>query len=513
MDPARIQTLADPALYPEHPGEVEIVQTHLSVVVLAGGAAYKFKKAVHLPFADFSTLEKRRVACEDEVALNRRLCPSVYEGVVAWTPQGVEPVAPGGGPPLDYAVKMRRLPQDRMMDELLARDAVRADEVEAIARRVVEFHRKARRGPEVDAWGDPGRLRAFALANFEETRGLFPADLHRILGERTGRDFDALLPLLRDRLVRGCVVDGHGDLHARNICLEDPPAIYDCIEFEPAFRCGDVATEHAFLAMDLRFRGHPELADRYLAAVVEASGDRELPDLVPALVRYRAMVRAKVSAIAAAEPELGDAARLDAASTARRYLRLAAASAAEGGDPLWILCCGLPAAGKSVAATALAEASGSAWPVLSSDRVRKELAGVRPTDPLPASYYAAEFSRRTYDELLARAEAVSAPGRVLLVDANFRSREDRLRFAAAARAAGARSAILQVQLDDTASLERLRARSAAGNSESDADAKVYESLRETFEPPGEGEADRLLRLPGELAVEEAADRVLAELLA
>lgn len=511
MDPECIASLADPALYPERPESVEIVQTHLSVVVLAGGSAYKFKKALLLPFADFSTLEKRRAACEAEVELNRRLCPEIYEGVVVWTARGIAPSSETASP-LDYAVKMRRLPQDRMMDEFLARGAVGKDEIDAVARRVVAFHREARRGPEIDAWGDPERLRGFALANFEETRGRFPAKLHHALARRTERDFDELLPPMKERLARGFVIDGHGDLHARNICLVEPPAIYDCIEFNPAFRCGDVATEHAFLAMDLRYRGHPELAARYVEAVVAEGGDPELPLLLPALVRYRAMVRAKVSGIAAAEPELGEAARLAAAAEAGRYLRLAAASAVEGEAPLWILCCGLPASGKSVAAEALAEASGGAWPLLSSDLLRKELAGAAPTERLPPACYSPDFSRRTYDELLARALAASGRGRVVLIDANFRSRADRLRFAEAARGAGARSVLLQVEIDEDLARERLRRRAAAGDSVSDADAAVYETLRRSFEPPEGGEADRLLRLPGELGPGEAAESVLAGLL-
>jgi len=512
MDPDRIESLADPSLYPERPDSVELIQTHLSVVVLAGDAAYKFKKSVRLPFVDFSTLAKRRAACEAEVSLNRRLCPTVYEGVVVLTRRGVVPLADTAGDPLDYAVKMRRLPQDRMMDELLAASEVGEAEVESVARRVVAFHRQARRGPEIDEWGDPGRLRGFALENFEETRGRFPAPLHQALERRTRSDFETLLPEMRERVARGCVVDGHGDLHARNICLVDPPAIYDCIEFNPAFRCGDVATEHAFLAMDLRYREHPDLAAHYLEAVVAESGDRDLPALVPALIRYRATVRAKVSAIAADEPEMDGAARSDSAETARRYLRFAAASAAEGERPLWILFCGLPGSGKSTVARTLSSASGGAWPVLSSDRVRKELAGVRATDRLPASFYSKEFSRLTYDALLDRALAASAVGRVLLLDANFRSRDERRRFCEAAHGAGARCGILHLFLGEDLALARLRDRSAAGDGESDADARVFEALRRSFEAPEEGESDRLIRLPGECEAGEAADRVLAELL-
>jgi aminoglycoside phosphotransferase family enzyme/predicted kinase len=497
MDPSRIESLRDPAIYPEKPDAVEILQTHLSVVVLAGASAYKFKKAIRLPFADFSDLERRRWFCGEEVRLNRRLCPAIYEGVVELRRDGAGRLRIGGvGELVDCAVKMRRMPQDRMMDVLLAQGRVTEAEIIAVARRVIAFHRDADQGPAVTEAGDPAKLREFALANFSETRGFFPEALHRELEHRTRDDFERLLSLLKERAASGCLVDGHGDLHARNICLIEPPAIYDCIEFNPALRCGDTALEHAFLFMDLRFRGHPELARLYLDTVFGESGDITAGRVVSLFARYRAMVRAKVSALTAREGEFSEAERAAAEETAHRYLRLAAALSVEDEGPRWLLCCGLPASGKSVAAAALAESSGGAWPVLSSDRVRKELAGVSAADRLPASFYGAEFSRQTYDELLARAVAATGPGTVIILDANFRSRADRGRFREAATRAGAACDLLHLEPGEDTALERLRIRSSEGESVSDADASVYEVLKREFEPPEPMEADRFLRLPG-----------------
>jgi aminoglycoside phosphotransferase family enzyme/predicted kinase len=513
MDPARIESLRDPAIYPERPESVAILQTHLSVVVLCGDRAYKFKKAIRLPFADFTDPERRRWFCQEEVRLNRRLCPGIYEGVVELRRDASGQLSLGGaGELVDCAVKMRRLPQERMMDVLLEQGTVTEAEVVAVARRVIAFHRDADRGPAVAAAGDPGKLRGFALANFSETRGMFPGSLHPALEQRTRDDFERLLPLLRERVASGCIVDGHGDLHARNICLINPPAIYDCIEFNPSFRCGDTALEHAFLVMDLRFRGHPELARLYFDTVLAESGDETIGRVLTLFMRYRAMVRAKVSAITAGEGEFTDAERAAAGETARRYLRLAAALAVEDDAPRWLLCCGLPASGKSVAATALAESSGGAWPVLSSDRIRKELAGVSPTERLPAAFYGAEFSHRTYEELLARAVAATAPGRVVILDANFRSRAGRRRFREAAKAAGAACDLLSLEPGEETALERLRIRSAEGESVSDADAAVYETLKREFEPPETGEADRFLHLPGVGEPGELADACFAQWL-
>jgi len=516
MDPSQLDSLNDPGLFPDGRDGVEIVQTHLSVVCLAGDFAYKFKKSIRLPFADFSTLEQRHHFCDEELRLNRRLCPDVYLDVLPLrrNGDGKLQLGEGDGAIIDYTLRMRRLPADRMLDVLLGENAVKPSEIEGIARRIVAFHADAPRGEEILAWGDPGKLREFALANFDETLSdagpdrVMSGSLHAALADRARRDFDTHLPLMRERAAAGHVVDGHGDLHGRNICLSDPVAIYDCIEFNPAFRCGDTATEHAFLLMDLRFRGHAELARVYRDAVLAENGDREMEMLLPMLVRYRAMVRAKVAAITARESELPHEARSEAADDARAYLRLAAVSAIEEDGPLWFLFCGLPASGKSCVAEALATSSRGGWPVLSSDRIRKELAGVAPTERLPDRCYDDAFSRRTYDELRRRASERKG---VVILDANFRTREERRLTFSAAKEAGARLVILQIETSETVVLQRLAARADDPAAVSDADRAVYEKLKSALEPPDDGEADRLLRISGDIPAAAAVDEILAAL--
>ena len=524
MQPDQIEHLRDPTAYPgHHHGSVTIIQTHLSVVCLLGDHAWKLKKSIRLPFADFSSLDQRRHFCLEELRLNQRLCPDTYLDVVPLRqqPDGKPSFHPdASGKIVDYAVRMRRLPADRMLDVLLARDEVDPAAIDAIAHRMTRFHADADRSPETLAHGDPDHLRRFALANFDETRplagehpdALFHPRLHAALQAQTRADFTRHLPTLRARHQSGHVVDGHGDLHARNICLTDPPAIYDCIEFEPAFRCGDVATEHAFMAMDLRFRGHPELGNGYLDAVVAGSGDPEIRDLMPALVRYRAMVRAKVSAIAATEPELAPAARTEAAGASRRYLRLAAATAIEEHQPWWLMLCGLPGSGKSSIAKALASASGGAWPVLSSDRIRKQLAGIPSTTRLPGEFYHPDFSRRTYAELRQQATAATSRHRVVILDANFRGRAERQRAHQAAGAAGARLAILQIDAPASVIMARLDRRGTDPQSESDANAGVYRQLVAEFEPPHPREADLLLTASGDAPPDRITDDILSALL-
>lgn len=497
---------------------MKTLQTHLSVVCLVGDFAFKFKKPVCLPFADFSTLKKRKHFCKEELRLNRRLCPGIYEEVVPLRRDGDGNlhVGSGTGEVVDYAVKMRRLPAERMLDVMLRADKVEVADVAEIARQMATFHRGADRGAETMRNGAPDRLREFAMANFEESRSeigtVFPAGLHTILEERTRADFDRWLPVLRERANSGHVIDGHGDLHARNICLTDPLSIYDCIEFNPEFRCGDVATEHAFLIMDLRFRGRPELAAAYFEAVEAATKDKAMRSIMPMLVRYRAMVRAKVSAIAAGESELPASQRRESADTARRYLRLAAVSAIEEQGPWWLIFCGLPASGKSTIAEALRKASDEVWPVFSSDRIRKELAGIPSTEPLPEQFYVSEFSRRTYDELRSRSAEATRRSPVIILDANFRGREERALARKAAAAAGARLAILRVDAEEETVKARFDRRATDPDAESDADYAVYWKMKSAYEPPEPAEADRLFPIAGENAPAEAADELLASIL-
>ncbi|MDF1850379.1 MAG: AAA family ATPase [Verrucomicrobiales bacterium] len=517
MDPQRIAQLENPAVFPEGAGSIEVLQTHLSAVCLSGDHAYKFKKAIHLPFADFTELSARRHFCEEELRLNRRLAPTIYVEVVPLVenPDGSLKIG-GDGEPVDYAVKMQRLPAECMMDRMLEADQVNASHIVEIAETVAAFHRTADRGDEIDALGSPHRLERFALENFSETLGhcgdLFSANLHAALHRMTKADFARWLPVLERRREAGRLVDGHGDLHARNICLTDPVTIYDCIEFEPAFRCADVATEHAFFLMDLRFRGHPEWARLYLDRVVALTEDGELPQLLPMLMRYRALVRAKVAAITAGEEEISLPEREEARKRARGYFRLAAALAIEESGPWWILSCGLPGSGKSTLAAALGEIA--SWPVLASDRIRKTLAGVAPTDSLPDRFYGPDVSDQVYAELCREAsERTRAGCPVVQLDANFRSSARREAAVEAARQAGAKAALLNLDPTPEVVASRIRERSGRTDTESDADLTVYRRLVAEFEAPSATEVHRLLvPRPAEAPVEEIVDRVLAEWL-
>lgn len=518
MTAALLKSLGDPACFPHRPADVQIVQTHMSIVCLAGDLVYKLKKAVTFPFADFSRLSERRRLCREEVRLNRRLCPDTYLGTAALRRTATGGVAfsalgdDEGPDDVDVAVVMQRLPAQRMLDELVRHRAVSAAEIEALARHVAAFHARADRGPEVAGLADPHRLAAFAAANFTELQAMpghgLPAPLLRALASATAGDFARLLPVL-ERRVAACAVDGHGDLHTRNVCMTEPPAVYDCIEFEPSFRIGDVATENAFLAMDLRYRGAADLARVYVETYAAARGDGEMPALLPTLCAYRAMVRAKVASLAAADPELPAADRDGARHSAWRHLMLAAAYSVEQRGPWWVVVCGPPASGKSRLCRTLAEVAH--WPHLATDAVRKELAGVAADRPAGPEHYTAAFSQRTYAEVLARAVRCTQRGEaVVLVDGNFATPDLRGQALTAARAAGAKMLVACVDVDAATAAARAAARQRESGNVSDAGPDLAIALRARFVPPTAAEGAPVLALDG--AGEDLAALVVAALL-
>lgn len=487
-----VRALEDAAVYPQlggGDGTVRIIQTHISVVALVGSRVFKFKKAVELPFLDFSTLERRASACQDELRLNRRMAPDVYVDVAPLrrSAEGLR-VGDGEGEIVDWCVVMERLPEERMLDVLLENGDVEPDAIRRLARSIARFHREARQVADEDvrAAGSPGHLCEALRANFTELRSeAIDAVPGALLNAVEARSL-AALPALRERLEQraraGFVMEGHGDLHARNVCMTDPPTAFDCLEFRLELRAGDTATDLAFLVMDLVYRRRRDLAEEAIEAYTAESGDRGLPGVLPELMGYRAMVRAKVDAMGAGQGEIpaGERERLEAG--ARRHLRLAAWLRIESDGPLVLLASGLPATGKSTALLGAAREAG--WGVVRTDIVRKELFGSGdPTAPLPDEAYSPRATARTYDEVLRRALRM---GGVVLVDANYRQADQRAEALAAIRAAGRPAAVARFDCDEATIRARLRQR-AAGPSVSDADEAVFDRLKGSYEPPSPSE--------------------------
>jgi aminoglycoside phosphotransferase family enzyme/predicted kinase len=456
------RALRRPEAYPHHPPDVEVRETHISLVFLAGDRAYKVKKPVRFPFLDYATLEKRKRWCEEEVRLNRRLAPSVYLGVVPIT---ADLRVRGAGEPVEYAVEMARLPAGRMLDELLRRGAVAVADLEHVADVVADFHARAERHPR------PGEARRILLSNLDDAAPYLRAPWRERLRAEETRLLAELEPLLSRRAAEGRVRDGHGDLHAANICLPDGEVvIYDCVEFEPAFRIADVAAEVAFLAMDLKRHGEWDLARAFVDRYVARADDRELPRLLPLFERYRACVRGLVESLRASP------------GAATAYFRLAASY---GLPPFVVLTCGLPGTGKSHFAREVARAFGAGH--LKSDVVRKELSGLAPTEHWKGGFlegpYRPELTEETYAALRDRATEAVREGRRVVVDATFSRRAWRDGLRAAAREAGAACAVVHVTCPEEVVRARMAARARDAAEPSDADFAVYRKARETFEAP------------------------------
>jgi aminoglycoside phosphotransferase family enzyme/predicted kinase len=517
-----IRQLSDPAAYPHPVDRVEVRQTHISAVFLAGPFAYKVKKPVALGFLDFSTPDRRRHFCEEEVRLNRRLAPHVYLGVVPVTDDGGRLCLGGPGEPADWAVKMVRLPEGASLLDRVRRGEVTAAELRRLARFLADFHRAADAGPHVAAFGRFEVVAGNARENFAQSAGHVGTTVSRPVFDRlrtlTEEHLDRLRPVIESRAARGVPRDTHGDLHLDHVYLDPgkpPPEdlfAIDCIEFNERFRYADPVADLAFLVMDLKFRGRPDLAAELAGEYIRAAGDDEGRTLLPFYTAYRSVVRAKVEGFKLAEPEVPDGEKAAAARRARAHWLLALAELEEPARrPGLVLVGGLPGTGKSTLARGLAAAGG--FDVVRSDVVRKELAGVSPDTRLGDEFYSAVWSDRTYAECLRRAEGLLSDGRRVIVDATFREDARRGAFLELAR----RLCVPAVVFVCTAGEETVRARLTARTGDaSDADWDVYRQAAGTWEPASPEVAPHLVTVstdpgtdPAAAAADALRDRGLA----
>lgn len=325
--PEYITSLMQPEAY-EHPAdEVQLIQTHISYVLVAGQFVYKYKKPMNFGFLDFSTLEKRGHYCLQEITLNRRLCPEIYLERVAVTSSPDGYLLNGGGEIVEYGVKMRRLEEEQMMGRVLAAGALTTDHLDQIVDTLVPFYESAEVNDEIRSYGRTETVAVNVVENFDQTetfvdgpalgRDQFEQIKRYALGVLTQEHrFDKRI---KDERIRDC----HGDLYSANICLSDKVYVFDCIEFNDRFRYSDVAGDIGFLAMDLDFHGLDELADHFVARYVKRSGDHGLLDLIAFYKCYRAYVRGKINLFTAADTGLDDETRSDCTAQAKRYFELA----------------------------------------------------------------------------------------------------------------------------------------------------------------------------------------------
>ncbi|MCC6418195.1 MAG: AAA family ATPase [Gemmataceae bacterium] len=485
--PELLAALSRPDAYPDPVAQVTVCQTHISAVFLTDRFAYKLKKPVRLDFLDFSTPEKRRHFCAEEVRLNRRLAPDVYLGVVPVARYAAGVRFEGEGEVIDWAVKMQRLPAEATLERRLEQGEDGAGAVEGLARRIAAFHAAAESGPHVSAFGRFEVVAGNARDNLAQAgAGVSSAVLGR-LRTLTEAALGRLRPLIDARAARGATRDTHGDLRLDHIYLfpERPPpgdlVIIDCIEFNERFRFADPVADMAFLVMDLAFHDRRALGRRFADAYFRAAADEEGRLLLPFYTAYRAAVRGKVEGLKAGEAEVPTAEREAARASARARWLLALGELEEPGRrPCLVLVGGLPGSGKSTLSRRLQETAG--FTMIRSDVVRKELAGLASDARPPAGtdIYTPAWSDRTYAECLRRAEAALAEGGRVLVDANFREERRREAFLRVAGRLGVPAVFLLCRADPERVRGRLQGRTGDA---SDADYATYLRLRASWEEP------------------------------
>jgi uncharacterized protein len=330
-----IAALFDPAAYPDPASEVELIQTHISWVFLTDRYAYKVKKPVDLGFLNFTTLRRRHYYLKQELILNRRLCPEIYLAVLPISARDSGVKVGGQGRPLEYILRMVRMPQERMMDEVADREGLSQEIMDRLIGKLAPFYRQAATNHRINKYGSPKVIEYNHEENFSRIEQCVGRLLSRELFDEIRGFARGFLvrhqKLFRRRIKEGRIRDCHGDLHMRNICLANGIYIFDCIEFNPRFRYGDVAADIDFLAMDLDFHEFWELSRYFVERIADASSDPELLIMLDFYKCYRACVRGKINAVAATEPEQPPEAREQATALAKAYFVLAGKYAREGG--------------------------------------------------------------------------------------------------------------------------------------------------------------------------------------
>jgi hypothetical protein len=444
---------------------------------------------VDFGFLDFTTLEKRRFYCLEELRLNQRLAPEIYLNVAEIVEKPDGQLALGeSGRVVDYAVVMKKIPEERMLKKLLVRGAVSASVMERVARKVADFHQRAETGGKIDEVGGQDTIRRNHEENFDQTLAFigrtipeYQYSFIRSFALKFLKTREGLFNRrVEDRRIRDC----HGDLHLEHICLLDPEiVIFDCIEFNERFRYEDVAAEVSFLAMDLDFNGYPEYGEAFVNAYISYSGDEDIRQLLNFYKCYYAYVRGKVVGFKIHDEAVSQKERDEAGETACRYFDLAYSYACRSEKPALILMTGLMGTGKSVLARNLASRLGAE--ILQMDVLRKELLNIPVTDHHFAAFgqgiYSDEVTRRTYAEALTRAEEIIRKGKPVIIDASYKRREERLKVKSAAERLQADFYVIECRCPEDVLKLRLERRLSEKGEASDGRWEIYLAQRNDFD--------------------------------
>jgi len=475
-----------------HPVDrIWVIETHISYVVLTGAFAYKIKKPVTLPFVDFSTLEKRRAACDEEMRVNARLAPALYLGVVPIGGSINAPVVNAPGEAIEYAVKMRQFPDSARLDRVLKRGKVSEAMVRDLARQVVRFHASVETcRPTGNKQRSEQRFNEIA-ENFDSLEQLPDSpDRQRLISELRDWSMESLVvngEQLRRRRQDGFVRECHGDMHLANLALlDDEIVIFDALEFNENLRWSDVLSEVAFLVMDFFHHGRPDLANVFLSTYLEVTGDYEGLGLLPHFLVYRAMVRAKVTAIRIHQPGLEEDEQSATLGQVEGYLQLALRCARADSKPFLLITCGPSGAGKSFMSERLCGILGAIRVRSDAERQRRALPG--------ENQYSAFARHRTYMRMETNADKILQSGYPVIVDATFIRKEDRQQFWHLANDRQVPFGILWLNAPKQVLKRRVALRSATGTDASEANVDVLERQLQEVEPLSPAEQEFALEL-------------------
>jgi len=511
------EAMSVPSFYPNSPHHVERIETHISWVFIAGDDVYKVKKAVDFGFLDFTTLEKRRFYCEEEVRLNSRLAPQVYLDVVGIGLDREGKVILGGGEiPLEYAVHMKKIPSEKMLKKLLLKPDFDPSVMTDIAKKLVCFHREAETGGQIDETGGIETIRRNHEENFSQTEPFIGITIsssrHAFIRSFARRFLENHTDLFHKRVLEHRIRDCHGDLHLEHIVISDDDIIiFDCIEFNERFRYGDIAAEVSFLAMDLDFNGYAALAEQFVKSYVAESGDMEIPCLIHFYKCYYAFVRGKVTGFRLHEPRISPEERAVVTQTASTYFDLAFSYAARFARPSLIVMAGLMGSGKSVIARELSRITGAS--VIQMDVIRKELCDLHPLerrlDDFGQGIYSDDITRLVYQKSMDQAKGLMEAGKSVIIDASFKRKDHRQ---AASNLAGELKSdffVIECVCPDHCVRERLAERIKDKNEASDGRMEILDAQKEDFDAISEFPPSVHAIIDTSGILNECIDRIIA----
>jgi hypothetical protein len=516
--PGLIEFLLKPSSYPHRPRYVRHIQTHASHVFIVPPYVYKVKKPVDFGFLDFSTLDKRRYYCEREVELNSRLS-DLYIGVEEISKRNGGLVFGKGDETLEYAVKMKKLPERYFLKNLLLKGRITKDDLLRVVDKLVGFYRQQPVSEDISKYGSPESVGVNIYENISLSRGFIGKTISKAAYDVIKLYNDLFLErkssLFEDRIKMGFIKDCHGDLHLEHINLSPKGVyIYDCIEFNDRFRYIDIASDIAFLAMDLDFNGYSEFANFIVSEVSKRMGDQTIFGIMDFYKCYRAYVRGKVESIRSGEPEIPEKERIASEERARRYFRLALRYALFGSGPALLVIFGLIGTGKSTLARAVSQEL--FCPIVSSDEVRKEIMGIEPTERRYEGFdkgiYSRDVTDMTYREVLNRGRRAIESGKTVILDASFSKRGFRELVLNEAEALGIPFFFIEAKASEETIRERLIQREKTEKSVSDARWEIFERFKEGFESPEEIPLERYIVADTEKNTEETLIGVLMDMI-